>query len=200
MRRIWAVRVLALVAVLGLTIVSTSADQGGNASAKAKLSGFSEVTPKLTNGTGTFKATISGGTLTYTLTFSGLSSDAIMAHIHFAQRGVNGNIFLWLCDSVAKPGPVGTPHCPATGGTVSRSVTAADIQPIADQNVSAGDFAGAIRIIRSGDAYVNVHTTKYVGGEIRGQINPVVPEPSSLALLGLGTGALVVCRLRRRTV
>jgi len=170
MRRIWAVRVLAVIAVLGLTVVSTSADQGSNASAKAKLSGFSEVTPKLTNGTGTFSATINGGTLTYKLTFSGLSSEATMAHIHFAQRGVNGNIFLWLCDSVAKPGPTGTPHCPAAGGTVSRSVTAADIQPVPDQNVSAGDFAGAIRIIRSGDAYVNVHTTKFGGGEIRGQV------------------------------
>ena len=171
MRPIWAVRVLAIVAVLGLTIVSTSADQGSNASAKAKLSGFNEVTPKLTNGTGSFKATINGGTLTYTLTFSGLSTDATMAHIHFAQRGVNGNIFLWLCDSVGKPGPAGTPHCPAAGGTVSRSVTAADIQAVPDQNVSAGDFAGAIRIIRSGDAYANVHTTKFPGGEIRGQVS-----------------------------
>ena len=172
MRRIWAVRVLAIVAVLGLTIVSTSADQGSNASAKAKLSGFNEVTPKLTNGTGTFTATISGGTLSYRLTFSGLSSDAIMSHIHFGQRGVNGGIFLWLCDSVAKPGPAGTPPCPATGGTVSRSgVTAADIQVVADQNVAAMDFAGAIRIIRSGNGYVNVHTTKFPGGEIRGQVN-----------------------------
>jgi len=171
MRRIWAVRVLGVVAVLGLTIVSTSADEGSNATAKAKLSGFNEVTPKLTNGTGSFKATISGGTLTYTLTFSGLSTDVTMAHIHFAQRGVNGNVFLWLCDSVSKPGPAGTPHCPATGGTVSRSVTAADIQAVPDQNLSAGDFAGALRIVRSGDAYVNVHTTRFPGGEIRGQVS-----------------------------
>jgi len=36
--------------------------------------------------------------------------------------------------------------------------------------VSAGDFAGALRIIASGDAYVNVHTTNFPGGEIRGQV------------------------------
>src|SRR3989442_13918854 len=101
MRRIWAVRVLALVAVLGLTIVSTSADQGGNASAKAKLSGFSEVTPKLTNGTGTFKATISGGTLTYTITFSGLSSDAIIAHTRFTKRAAQAKASPWLCTTRA---------------------------------------------------------------------------------------------------
>lgn len=173
MRPIWAVRALAVTAVLGLTIVSTSADEGNTSvSAKAKLSGFNEVSPKLTNGAGSFKATINGSTLSYTLTFSGLSSDAIMAHIHFGQRGVNANVFLWLCDSTAAPGPAGTPKCPAKGGTVTRSgVKATDIQGIPSQNLSAGDFAGAVRIIRSGDGYVNVHSVNFPGGEIRGQVS-----------------------------
>ncbi|TMG43298.1 MAG: CHRD domain-containing protein, partial [Chloroflexi bacterium] len=34
----------------------------------------------------------------------------------------------------------------------------------------AGDFAGALRIIESGDAYVNVHTVNFPGGEIRGEV------------------------------
>lgn len=75
-----------------------------------------------------------------------------MAHIHFGQTAVNGGIFLWLCGSAAAPGPAGTPTCPANGGTVSRTVSAADIQSITGQNLNAGDFAGALRVLRSGDA------------------------------------------------
>jgi hypothetical protein len=177
MRLVWAGRVLAVVALLGLSVVTTSADDG-NVSARAKLSGFQENLPKLTDGTGTFTATISGGTLSYRLTFSGLSSDAFMSHIHFAQPGVNGGIFIWLCGSATAPGPAGTPTCPAKGGTVTGKVTAAAVQPLLgpppantpDQNLKAADFAGAMRILESGDAYVNVHTTRYPGGEIRGQV------------------------------
>ncbi|TMB79530.1 MAG: CHRD domain-containing protein [Chloroflexi bacterium] len=78
---------------------------------------------------------------------------------------------LWLCGSAGAPGPAGTPTCPAGGGTVSRSgVTASDIRPVPDQNVAAGDFPGALRIIESGDAYVNVHTVNFPGGEIRGEV------------------------------
>ncbi len=170
MKRVWAVRVLAVLAVLGLTVTATSAE-GDTVTAKAKLSGFQENLPKLTNGTGSFEATISGGKLSYKLTYSGLSSPALMAHIHFAQPGVNGSIFLWLCQTATNPGPAGTPICPAAGGTVTRTgVSAADIQGVPSQNLTAADFAGALRILQSGDAYVNVHTTNFPGGEIRGQV------------------------------
>jgi hypothetical protein len=172
MRRIWAVRVLAVVAVLGLTIVSTSADQGRHVSLKAKLSGFNESPPKLSNGTGSFTGTINGSTLSYTLTYSGMASDVTQAHIHFGQLGVSAAIFLWLCDSATNPSPTSsTPHCPAKGGTVKGSLSAADVQGVAAQGIAKGDFAGALRIIRSGDAYANVHTVTFGAGEIRGQVS-----------------------------
>jgi hypothetical protein len=180
MQGIWIGRLLAAAAVIGLTITAASADEG-TIQARAKLSGFHEVTPKLTNGTGTFLATIQGDQLTYTLTYSKLSTPAFMAHIHFAQAGVNGGIFIWLCGSAQAPGPAGTPTCPPAGGKVGpRTITAADVVAIpptsgnppvnTDQGVSAKDFAGAVRILESGDAYANVHTTRYPGGEIRGQV------------------------------
>jgi hypothetical protein len=166
----WILRFAALVAVLGLTIAATNADEG-TVSMRAKLTGFQESPPKLSPSTGTFQATVTGSTLSYKLTYSKLSSSAFMAHIHFAQPAVNGGIFLWLCGSATAPGPVGTPTCPPNGGTVSRSgVTAADIQAVSAQNLSAGDFAGALSIIRSGDAYVNIHTTLFPAGEIRGLV------------------------------
>jgi hypothetical protein len=172
MQGIWIGRLLAAAAVIGLTITAASADEG-TIQARARLSGFHEVTPKLTDGTGTFSATIQGGQLTYTLRYSDLSTPAFMSHIHFAQAGVNGGVFIWLCGTPNTPtaGPPGTPACPPGGGTVHRTVRLADVVvTITDQGVSAGDAAGAVRILQSGDAYVNVHTTRYPGGEIRGQV------------------------------
>jgi hypothetical protein len=164
MRLVWAGRVLAVVAILGLTVVTTSADEG-NFSARAKLSGFQETpVPKLSDGTGTFTATINGASLSYKLTFSGLSSPAIAAHIHFGQPGVTGGIVFGLC------GFGTTPACPPNGGTVTGTVTAADIPGIPSQNLKAGDFAGAVRILESGTAYANVHSVNFPGGEIRGPV------------------------------
>ena len=164
MRLVWVGRILAVVAVLGLTMVTTSADEG-TVSAQAKLTGFQETpVPKLTDGTGTFTATVNGGTLTYKLTFSHLSSPAFASHIHFAEPGVTGGIVVGLCG-------FGTaPACPAGGGIVTGTITAADIQALTAQNVKAADFAGLVSILESGDAYVNVHTTNFPGGEIRGQV------------------------------
>src|SRR5216683_2972701 len=168
----WILRAAAVVAVLGLTVAATSADEA-TLSMRAKLTGFQENLPKLSPSTGHFEATVTGSTLSYTLTYSKLSSPAFMAHIHFGQPTVNGGVFLWLCGTPNTPtaGPPGTPACPPDGGTVSRSgVTAADIQAVSGQNLSAGDFAGALAIIAAGDAYVNVHTVNFGGGEIRGAV------------------------------
>lgn len=166
----WLVQGAAVVAVLGLTIAATSADEGTN-NLRAHLTGFQESPPKLSPSTGSFEATVTGSTLSYKLTYSQLSSPAFMAHIHFGQPAVNGGVFLWLCGSATAPGPAGTPTCPPNGGTVTRSgVTAADIVGVPAQNFSAGDLTGALSIIQNGDAYVNVHTTFFPLGEIRGAV------------------------------
>jgi hypothetical protein len=102
--------------------------------------------------------------MSYQLTYSGLSSVATAAHIHFAQRGVNGGVVAFPC------GGGGKPACPPNGGTVNGTITASDILAVAEQGVAAGDFAGVVRAIQSGTAYVNVHSTQFPAGEIRGQI------------------------------
>ena len=169
MRRAWVFRVLAACAVIGLTVTVATADEGTSTFA-TRLSGFNEVPPILSNGTGSFHATLHGDSLTYTLTFSNLTSPATQSHIHFAQRGVNGGIFLFLCSNLGN-GPAGTRACPAGGGTVTRTVSAADIVSVAAQNVRGGSFADAVRILRSDDAYVNVHSVNFPAGEIRGQLH-----------------------------
>jgi hypothetical protein len=171
MTRFWATRVLALCAVIAVTISVASADSGSDGRLAANLSGFHEVTSILSNGSATFRADVTSTSLTYTLTFSGLTSPAVQSHLHFAQSGVNGGVFLFLCGSAASPGPAGTPTCPANGGTVTRTVTGAAILALPANNLTAGDFQGALRIIRNGDAYANIHTTMFPAGEIRGQVH-----------------------------
>ncbi|HKW73398.1 MAG TPA: CHRD domain-containing protein [Candidatus Dormibacteraeota bacterium] len=167
MKLTWAIRLLAALGAVGLTITVVNANDGAM-TFRATMSGFHEVAPILTNGSGTFHATIKGNSMTYTETFSDLSAPVTQSHIHFAEKGVNGSVFVFLCSNVG--GPAGTPACPAGGGTVTRTVTAGDVLGVANQNIPAGDFAALLRILRSGDAYVNVHTMKFPAGEIRGQV------------------------------
>lgn len=133
---------------------------------RASLNGFQQVPAIITNGTGTFTAVLSsdGTMINYTLTYSGLSSQAHFAHIHVGQAGANGGVIVFLC------GGGGKPECPATSGTVKGTLTKSDVKAIADQGVAAQSFSALLTAISHGVAYVNVHTTNFPNGEIRGQI------------------------------
>jgi hypothetical protein len=68
--------------------------------------------------------------------------------------------------------------CPLQGGTISGTFTAADVvgpgdpvnNPAADQGITPGSLDAVIRAIESGQTYVNVHSNRWPGGEIRGQV------------------------------
>jgi hypothetical protein len=53
---------------------------------------------------------------------------------------------------------------------VTGTISASDVLAIPGQGLAAGDLASMVRAIRAGFAYVNVHTTNFPSGEIRGQI------------------------------
>lgn len=135
---------------------------------RADLDGFQEVPPILTNGDGRFEAQLAhdGNALRYRLAYRNLSSRVTVAHIHFGQPGVNGGIMAFLC------GGNDTPACPPDGGVVSGVITRRDIKAIPEQGLAEGDFHGFLRIMSAGLAYVNVHTTMFPDGEIRGQVIP----------------------------
>lgn len=131
---------------------------------RARLGGFSEVPPVLTAASGTFEARVTDEGIEYELSYENLETPTLFAHIHFGQPGVNGNVIAFLCGGGDKG------DCPDHSGAVRGVIRASDILEIESQGLEAGDLEGALRIIRSGAAYVNVHTEAFPGGEIRGQI------------------------------
>jgi hypothetical protein len=125
--------------------------------------------------TGEFNAEIDdeARTIHFVLSYSGLEGDVRQAHIHFGQRSVNGGISLWLCETAANPRPVGSPDVPdcPQSGTVEFTLTADHVVGPAGQGIAAGEFEEIVAAIRAGRAYANVHSSKFPGGEVRGQIN-----------------------------
>jgi len=117
------------------------------------LTGAQEVPAVATAATGEGTAVISpdGSTITYVVTYSGLSGAAAAAHIHTGAAGVAGGVILPLAVSASPM--VGT--LTAADFTASGSVTT---------------FAQAVAAIKAGDTYFNIHTAANPGGEIRGQI------------------------------
>lgn len=142
MRKLVAVLSAAAVCALAVTAVSLAASRGTAWS--AKLTAAQEVpkqTVKNAVASGGFHATLTGKKLRWTLTFSKLTGPATAAHIHMGAMGKAGNVVVPLCGP-CKNGQSGT-------ATLTAAVLAA-----------AGKHL----------LYVNVHTAKNPGGEIRGQV------------------------------
>ncbi len=175
MKRLW----LLAVAVLCFSAMSVAADEDDN-TFKARLRGLGEDPPVASQATGSFVGTLSadGTTLTYTLTYNNLNAQVLFSHIHFGFTKEVGGVMVFLCGPAAgAPGgpPAGFPNppaCPDTNsGTVTGSVTAANVVgPNAQGITPASDFAKVVQSLREGAAYVNVHSTRSPGGEIRGQV------------------------------
>ncbi len=124
-------------------------------------------------GQGTLLLSVDKGNriISFTLTFSGLSAPVTQSHIHFGKRHVPGGIMVFFCSNLLTA-PAGTQPCPASGGTVTGTIAAANVLAIAGQNFPAGNFDALVAAIESKTAYGNIHTTAFTAGEIRGQIHP----------------------------
>lgn len=123
---------------------------------------------------GEFEARIddSADTITYELTFGDLEGTVTQSHIHFGQRSVNGGISAWLCETATNPSPsASTPACPMPGGTVTGTITPEEVVGPTGQGIAPREFEELVAAIRAGRAYANVHSSKFPGGEIRGQID-----------------------------
>jgi len=170
------VKLAAGVAVLGLAGVGTAAIAHDRSRFNAGLTGYEEVPTLSTQGVGSFQASINRGRdeIRYTLSYRGpFDAQAVgsvtQAHIHLGARAVNGGIIAFLCSNLGN-GPAGTPECPAESGSVSGTITPAQVIGPTNQGIAPAEFAELVRALRAGAAYANVHTTVNAGGEIRGQI------------------------------
>lgn len=144
------------------------------------LSGDMDVFQALTNpedvgnGTGTIAGDYDDVTnsLNYTITWMDLTSEVSNMHFHVAPVGVSGGVDLGI------PAPWSSPQ-----------VGSATLDASQEANLLSGDW------------YVNVHTTSFPGGEIRGQVivNPV-PIPAAAWLFGSGLLGLFGLVRRKHSV
>ena len=114
--------------------------------------------------TGTYDPTTQ--TLSYTLTFSGLTGPPMMAHFHYGDPQHTGSIFIPLSGLPA--GTSGTitgsrklttdPAVPAVPATATTPA-----MPAIPMAVQADSF-------KMGHVYANIHTAKYPAGEIRANV------------------------------
>lgn len=167
----------------------------------ATLDGPSEAPPNASPGTGT--ATVTYDSVAHTLrvqtSFSGLLAGVTAAHIHAPTALPNTGTA-----GVATPVPT-FPGFPSgvTSGSYDQTfdlTLASSWNPTFINNnggTPAGAEAALAAALMSQRAYLNIHTTQFSGGEIRGFL--AVPEPGTYALLaGLGLCAFAACRRFQR--
>ena len=133
------------------------------------------------------------------LDFTGMQTpdpadNLIAAHIHApAPPGVNASVvfgFFGTPFNETSPNDVVViPFATGVGGTIRGRWN----QPEGNGTTLTAQLSNLL----AGNSYINFHTTRFPGGEIRGQI-ALIPEPSTLSLLGIGVAGLVSRHYRRR--
>lgn len=138
----------------------------------AALEGIQEVPANASpaTGYGTVLLNDAENQITVNFSWSGLTASATAAHIHGpASPGFNASPIFTLAGITG------------TSGSIAEQTFSISPSQVAD--------------LKEGLHYINIHSSTYPGGEIRGQLM-LVPEPATLSLVILG--GLSLLHKRRR--
>jgi hypothetical protein len=86
--------------------------------------------------------------------------------VHFGARYPTDGVAFFLCGGSTKPDPARTSRAPWKATSLRRTSSG-----FGGQGIEPGSFAEILRAMRAGHSYANIHTTRWPGGETRGQIN-----------------------------
>jgi hypothetical protein len=153
-------KVKLLLFVILATILTVSVGFAAEKSFKAKLAGSDEVPSVKTKAKGEvkFKLSSDGKELSYMLDVKNIEN-ATAAHIHRGMKGKNGAPVANLFTGPKKENNF-------SGELSKGTLTTADLSG----DLMGKSIADLVQLIKSGEAYVNVHTDANPNGEIRGQI------------------------------
>jgi hypothetical protein len=184
--------------LLPLMMCSAAVTHGATVVYTAVLSGAAESPVNDSLGTGNATVTIDTtlNTMRVEVFFSGLTGTVTNAHIHAATTlplaGTAG-VATMLPTFTGFPSGV-------TSGTYDNSfdmTLASSFNPsyvTAHGGTAASAFADLQTAMAGQQSYLNIHSSAFAGGEIRGFL---VPETSSALLLSLGAGGALFARRRR---
>jgi hypothetical protein len=161
-------------AVLVALLVAPQAASAALITLHATIEGVQEVPPTTSNATGDAVMSYDTATHLFDLAIVGNGinlADLLGAHIHQAPPGANGPVVVDLNAASFFGGM----------GLFGRAINAAPF-PVASEAA-----------LLAGDTYINLHTTLFPAGEIRGQLIPAVPEPTGLVLVA-GVVVWLGCR------
>lgn len=154
--------------ILTLSLLLVTLSATAQETFQAVLSGRHEVLPVQSSAYGTLEATLNGNQLTLSGSFNDLEgavdfSIAGGAHLHIGYAGENGPVAIPITVTTDLSGQNGT------------ILEATNLYTLSSDQVTA---------LRNRQMYVNIHTTAFGGGELRGQLLPQADHYFYMNLLG----------------
>ena len=186
--------------VFGIALCLGSAAVAAPITYVATLNGPNEGTASPGIGSGLVIIDTTANTLFVMESFSGLVAPTTASHIH-------------CCTGTPLTGTAGVATQLPSFSLFPLSVTSGSFMQTFDLTMGSswnpafisangGTPAGAEATLAAGlaagDAYLNIHTTQFPGGEIEGFLTPQVPEPGTIGLVLFGVAGLLAWRRRNR--
>jgi hypothetical protein len=169
LKLVLAIGVMSLLGAVGVAVAT------GGKDVRERLTGYEEVPAISSPASGEFMLRMDrfSDRFEWRLSYRGFESNVTQSHIHFGDRHTNGGISVWLCanNPPITNAPAGTQACPAPSGTITGTIRPENVVGPTGQGIDAGQYDEFLDALEAGLTYVNVHSTKYPGGEIRAQLD-----------------------------